>query len=953
MTSQTMQVHIGSIDWMLPGYFCCHDMKIETLYIPEPIIIQKGEIHFSLFQYLFDKKSQHNTSCVADIIYNNELISFYADVKVANQTTLIPNCLISGQTWNIHIQGSMVKESFPELTLQISCDNTPLNKDISITGWGSLDWKKNQIQGSFYSNQLIVYGSTFSTACINTSLEASAGTWGGALSVLADSISLETECTYCPDTAALEITNVQLQGPQTDLQGAFSLSPTGLIDGYIDCTIDQLEEYSKYLPLEGRGSLHAFLDFTHYLEKQNTYITLDVENLHLKHSLCQKFFMEIDLQDLFGLRKGSLQAHLEGLKTPTINLRQSTVDLQISSSEPAPFRFSVEGSWHAPLNLTAGGVWEYTQSRGALLQLQNLQGAILNTDLFLQEVALIEWSPDIIKISNCFCHVGSGSISAHCVHATQTSICKVSATSMPTEFLNLLFPYLNLSGCWNLNSNLVAKDEKLEGMVSFFMNKKISDGYFHKKEKSWGHLQMNFENNMLQIHGSLSPEKEDYFQVFASAPFSYNHHTQAFFIDTQKAFSARIIASGEIEKLLAHIYLGEHHVQGKLDANLFFSHTLANPFIQGDLQIKEGIYKNDYLGLDIFDIEAVAHAEEDWLSIKSFRGTDRLSGHIDGWGGWRLNYENNFPYKIYCNLNHMRIITSDLAKGSLNGSVLLQGTLEHPHLSGNVSFIDSTFHLLEPREDLLPQLPITFINMPNIPPPQIQDPSPLLADVRISVEKNTFLEGRGLSSEVSGSIHLIQGPKALVADGELELVGGSYTAFGKMFSLTSGKITLRGPSIYLAVEGVCALPELSAQVRLVGPIAAPAITFTSNPQVPLPELFSYILFNKNPSEITALQSLQIAETLLSIQGSPPPLLAKIRKTLSVDRLALSSMHNDPTKVAVEVGKYVIPGVLLTWSQGMHAHNLSVEVGLRKGFSAQAEINEAQQKKYSVRWNHHY
>ena len=88
-------------------------------------------------------------------------------------------------------------------------------------------------------------------------------------------------------------------------------------------------------------------------------------------------------------------------------------------------------------------------------------------------------------------------------------------------------------------------------------------------------------------------------------------------------------------------------------------------------------------------------------------------------------------------------------------------------------------------------------------------------------------------------------------------------------------------------------------------------------------------------------------------NSTPDILEIIRKSLGIDRLTLITSENDPGKISLQIGKYLMRGVLLTLSQGAETRNVTVEVDLKQGITFQAEVNEDQQGKFSLKWHHHY
>ena len=146
--------------------------------------------------------------------------------------------------------------------------------------------------------------------------------------------------------------------------------------------------------------------------------------------------------------------------------------------------------------------------------------------------------------------------------------------------------------------------------------------------------------------------------------------------------------------------------------------------------------------------------------------------------------------------------------------------------------------------------------------------------------------------------------------------------------------------------------EITAQ--LMGPLTSPKLTFQSNPHMPTSSILAKILFNKEISDISHPEAIQLANTLLSLSGGAgPDVLETIRKTLGVDRLTIGSSSSNPDQIALQIGKYLTKGVLVTLSQSPTSSQIIVEVELKKGFIFQAETQEEEEGKFSLKWRKTY
>ncbi len=89
------------------------------------------------------------------------------------------------------------------------------------------------------------------------------------------------------------------------------------------------------------------------------------------------------------------------------------------------------------------------------------------------------------------------------------------------------------------------------------------------------------------------------------------------------------------------------------------------------------------------------------------------------------------------------------------------------------------------------------------------------------------------------------------------------------------------------------------------------------------------------------------------------MLENSRRSLGVDRLRIIATpigQEGGQSIALQVGKYVSRGVLISVSQGPEggSTNLGVEVDLPHGFIFQAESQQQQEQgKFSIKWNFNY
>ncbi len=375
---------------------------------------------------------------------------------------------------------------------------------------------------------------------------------------------------------------------------------------------------------------------------------------------------------------------------------------------------------------------------------------------------------------------------------------------------------------------------------------------------------------------------------------------------------------------------------------------------------QDGLYENYDTGTQLKEIYAKGRMSQQTLYLERLTAQDDRGGHVSALGTVQLKPKEDYPFSITATLREVDTISFDTISGKFSGNVTFSGNRHSVTASGNLVVDKATFRIPDQLPTVLPKLPITFVNPPESLERNeaiVHTSSPLLLDLEIDAPGNTFIEGRGISAELKGKLHVTGTYSDIAASGSLQLVTGEYPISGKMFNLTQGELIFRDkptPTAYISLSGSCDLPDVTVTAMLRGPLTEPKLTFNSSPQLSTSSILSQILFGKDISEISAVQALQVAQTVISMSGnSTPDILEIIRKSLGIDRLTLITSENDPGKISLQIGKYLMRGVLLTLSQGAETRNVTVEVDLKQGITFQAEVNEDQQGKFSLKWHHHY
>jgi translocation and assembly module TamB len=324
-----------------------------------------------------------------------------------------------------------------------------------------------------------------------------------------------------------------------------------------------------------------------------------------------------------------------------------------------------------------------------------------------------------------------------------------------------------------------------------------------------------------------------------------------------------------------------------------------------------------------------------------------------------LNPETKFPFAIDARMQDLNFLNFDIISSSFTGDLTITGNTDSSVVKGSVSIPEATINVAEALPTDVPELEVTYVNKPIHLEGSRSSASkayPLNYDIDMTANDRVLVKGRGLNSEWKGSLHIAGKNAAVLANGNLTLLKGDFTFSGKKFLLTQGEIAFKdkpNPSAFIKISGTLQMSDVQVIALMQGPLESPSLTFQSIPHMPTSSILARILFNKDITEITAIQAIQIANVIVSMSGSSgPDVLEAIRRSIGVDSLKI--IEKDGTdEISVQVGWYLTHGVTISLAQSATSSDVIVEVDLKHGFIFQAETQNQEEGKFSLKWNKNY
>lgn len=751
----------------------------------------------------------------------------------------------------------------------------------------------------------------------------------------------------------LDLKDFLFTAPETKIAGqlALHLQPLEMY-GNLFGQILSLKPYRHWAPRhsEIEGSVGGNITFlgdhlaSHFL----------IRNFHYFNTYSDELLLSCSLLNFFKRPQFSLS--LEGKNFVCSPFYFSHYNLKTDwNGTQGPYYLTAKGEWKDLLEIEANGTW--TQNS---LSFDHLQGTLFKETFSLQHPFSVTRATDTLTLTPCHLQIGQGELHSALELNPQFSQGYLKATHFPLELLLISYPNLSLGGKTLIEAKLIGNEDHLQGSLDLTLEEValLQSHPLPLHAKGTFHAELN--DKTLDLKSHLVASEGQLFKASASLPIEYSLFPFKAWVSPRRALSGEVVLDGKIEEIFDFLNMGSHRFAGRVSSELTLSHHLESPHLKGKLDLRDGSYENYFTGTHLKNITAHLDALGNQIALTQFEAQDEQEGKTSATGTLNLNPNQSFPYQALAELDNLNFLQFDAVSANFSGPLTIKGDLQSATASGSLTITQAELSIPDTLPPEIPVLPVKFINKP----PHLNTSSmhttpifPFHLQLDLNAPGSIIVRGRGLRSEWQGNALLTGTNANITAAGNLNLVRGEFQFSGKTFNLTQGEITFTDQTNhqgFINLKGELSITDLTITALLTGPLNAPALTFQSSPHMPTSSILSYILFNKDISSVTPLQALQIARTILTLSGSAgPDVLEKIRKTIGVDRLNIISSSQNPDQMALQIGKYLTKGVMVTLSQGFNSSQIVVEVELKYGFLLQAETQDVEEAKFSLKWNRNY
>ncbi len=416
-----------------------------------------------------------------------------------------------------------------------------------------------------------------------------------------------------------------------------------------------------------------------------------------------------------------------------------------------------------------------------------------------------------------------------------------------------------------------------------------------------------------------------------------------------KTVKGDLSADLDLENIIQYLDLPGQSLDGKVHSRLSLSGRITKPEIQGSLEFENGRYENVLSGTILENIQLDVGIKNNVLDIQNLTALDGEKGKITGSGEVELASFSQIDYKISLSMDRAKLARLDTVEASVNGQLKVVGSLDKADIKGQLTIFPAKIRIPEPGPQKMDDFEVVNIQSWQSRQKHINKKtnqsylSRCQLDIEVSIPNGLYVRGQGIDSEWRGRIHLTGTGRSPHINGDINLVEGEFSFLGENFELKKGQVRFTGaypPDPILDMTAVQEKGDFTLMVNLSGSVSNIDISLESEPPYPQEEILSRFLFNRELSQITPVQAVQLALALktLATGGSGVGVMGRIRQMLSVDELEIQQAEGSGGTV-LGVGKYVNQDVYFKAEKTLadEGGKIIVDIELSPRFSLETEV----------------
>ncbi|QDH14547.1 hypothetical protein E3E11_00225 [Oecophyllibacter saccharovorans] len=432
-------------------------------------------------------------------------------------------------------------------------------------------------------------------------------------------------------------------------------------------------------------------------------------------------------------------------------------------------------------------------------------------------------------------------------------------------------------------------------------------------------LQAAFQHQRAALSGQLQAGRDIDLALSGSVPL-------------KAAEALSVAAKGHFNLRAANAVLGVSGMgtSGMLSLDLGVGGTRLHPVLTGGAQLRNGTFDQYTQGVHLTGITGDVVAHDDELEIRDFlihagSGTMDLKGSVGV-------LKPGIPVALAFVANKAQPVHSDVVTATLDARIRIAGqATTRLDVDGNINIPKASITIPDAMPASVPQIQIVNPNAPQSVP--ASPPLVIGLNLTITAPGQIFVHGHGIFAVMGGKLHIGGTAADPVISGGFDLRNGSFNLAGINLNFTYGRVTFGGAGLGHRLDPLINFRAernangILASLIVSGYASDPKLKFVSNPPYPKDDVLSMLLFGSLRASLSPAQLAQLGAAVLELGGgiSIDPLNA-VRKFLGLDQLTIGGGTGvNKGGVALEAGKYILPGVFVGAREGLGGSGTQAEV----------------------------
>ncbi|PKN78220.1 MAG: hypothetical protein CVU48_08955 [Candidatus Cloacimonetes bacterium HGW-Cloacimonetes-1] len=539
----------------------------------------------------------------------------------------------------------------------------------------------------------------------------------------------------------------------------------------------------------------------------------------------------------------------------------------------------------------------------------------------------------------------------------------------------------SIGGSLSMAVKLKGNLEKPEIIANIALeNPKFNEVELHKFE-----LTSNFKNDSLNVDFGLFRTVQESLSGSAFIPLSLSKKNPEINKDAQLV--AELYSDGIDISFVQEFIPQISKLAGIFRTNLKLQNTLSSPEVSGNISLLNGKVVVPEFGIN-YDYELLAEAKKDEITLEkleliSTKGKLNVTGDV--------KFEDNITSKVIdfglsAKADNFYLANSKDVQLVIDFDANAQGPLEKPTFDGKLTVLRTLVNIdafIDRKASKSPYHPL-LVQALRDTTQTIQDEkkkkskaleSKLISNLRgkfnVSIPKNSWIRGNDMNVEIAGDIQVLKNSKDFELYGEVKIIRGNYTLYGRRFNLKDGSVSFTGGSELNAVLDLKLGYDLydanremrSLMILVTGNAKSPKIDFTlDNQRIEEKDAISYLLFGKSSDAMSMGENYEMNKTT-DAMGTATNILAKqisgkvtktIGKALNLDVIEFKGSDNWQNADIV-VGKYITNNLFVSYqkefnissSSQLTTEKVTMEYEIFKNIIIQANQGDRSSSGYDI------